>query len=142
MKRFTIIIVIMALIIAMLNGCTTNATDDKNIPVLGINDIRFDPLSFTGELALTGINVGLYPPDPTIFFLMDTDELLACLNMQCGAFQLPVIYTGKDPMPELADEVIITGSWVEYEENGQSITIFGATKIKVKRNVMSILMGG
>ncbi|MCL2083089.1 MAG: hypothetical protein FWH04_07640 [Oscillospiraceae bacterium] len=107
--------------------------------VLAINDIRSDPLSFIGEITLTGINVGTYPQDPKIFFVMDTEELLACKNMQCGAFQLPVIYKGDDPMPELADEVSITGSWVKYEENGQRVDIFEAKQIDVKRNVMNLL---
>ena len=107
---------------------------------LAVNDIQHDPLSFTGEISITGISVGTYPQDPTVFFLMDTDELLACKNMQCGAFQLPVVYKGSSPVPELADEVVITGSWAKYEEGGHSVDIFEASDISVRRNVMEILM--
>jgi len=139
MKRITIFIVFAFIFISLSTGCVEKEDD---VVALNINDIRTDPLSFTGEIALTGINVGIYPPDPTIFFLMDTDELLACKNMQCGAFQLPVIYNGSEPIPELADEVVIKGSWVKYEDGGQSVDIFGATSIEVKGNTMSILMGG
>ncbi len=120
-----------------------NKDSANSIPALQINDIKSDPQSFTGEIAITGINVGTYEPDPTIFFLMDTAELIACKNMQCGAYQLPAIYKGSGPMPELADDVTITGSWGEYEMAGETgltkVPIFEVTKIEVKRNVMSIL---
>jgi len=139
MKRITLFAVCAIILISLCAGC---AGEKEDVIALSINDIRTDPLSFVGEIALTGINVGLYQPDPTIFFLMDTEELMACLDMQCGVFQLPVIYTGSDPMPDLADEVVIVGSWVKYEEDGQSVDIFGATSIDVKRNIMSILTGG
>jgi len=139
MKKSIYLIALAIAMVVLIAGCAADNKENEN-KALAISDIQYDPLSFTGEISLTGINVALYMPDPTIFFLMDTEELLLCKNLQCGAFQLPVTYTGSDPMPELADEVVITGSWVEYVEDGNSITIFGATSITVNRNVMDILM--
>jgi hypothetical protein len=127
-------------IAVILCGMTAGCSEDDSINALTINDIRFDPLSFTGEIALTGISAGLYQNNPSIFFLMDTEELLVCKNFECGAFQLPVLYTGSGLMPELADELVITGSWGVYEEGGRDITVFEAASIDVLRNTMDIIM--
>jgi len=116
---------------------------EPEIPALTINDIRSDPLSFEGEIKITGIHAGTYQPDPAVFFVVDTEELMACRNLGCGAFQLPAINMSDTPMPEVADEIDITGSWGLYEVEGASgtekVDIFEVTKIDVKRNIMHLL---
>ena len=123
--------------ILIANGLKAN----NSTTALQIADIQSDPLSFGGEITISGINAGIYPNDPKVFFVMDTAELIACKNMQCGAYRLPVIYKGDGPMPEIADEVDITGSWGKYEENGQEVDIFEVAQIDVKRNIMNLLGG-
>jgi hypothetical protein len=141
MKKHSVLsIIILMLFIAIISSGCDNKSADADVIVLTIKDIQGDPLSFTGEITITGINAGFYPPDPSIFFVVDTAELLACKSLGCGAFQLPVIYAGSSPMPELADEINITGSWGEYSVGEESIPIFVVTKIDVKRNIMSLLM--
>ena len=132
--------VFVVLMVGVFAGC---AAKEEKVNALAINDIQTDPLSFTGKIVINGIHVGTYPDDPTVFFLMDTAELIACKNMQCGAFQLPAIYKGNTPIPEVADEVNITGSWGTYEVEGpngkEEVPIFEVTKIEVKRNIMNLL---
>ena len=141
--RYITLAVLAALLVlmtGMLSGCTNKDTQAK---ALTINDIQMDPLSFTGEITITGVNAGHYPADSSVFFIVDTAELLLCKDLSCGAFQLPVVYKGSDPLPELADELNITGSWGKYEiedQNGtQSVDIFEITKLDVKRNIMKLL---
>ena len=139
MKKMALFLTLVVLVSGLLAGCA----QEEKVNVLDIKDIQNDPLSFTGEIVITGINAGSFQNDPNIFFVMDTAELLACKNLQCGAFQLPVIYKGDGPMPEVADEVNITGSWGKYEvegENGmESVDIFEIAKMDVKRNIMNLL---
>jgi len=134
MKRLIIVLFFTVLIIFNI-GCTN---DDADTNTLSINDIQSDPLSFTGELKINGVVALFSDDDSSVFGIKDTAELLFCKDLYCGAFALPVRYVGGDPIPELADEVDVTGSWGEYEGN----ILFEATAITVKRNVMPILSGG
>ena len=106
--------------------------------MLSIKDIQSDPLSFTGEITINGIVASFAPDDYMIFGVKDTAELLACRNLYCDAFMLPVRYIGNGGTPEIADEVNITGSWMETDEG----FIFEVTKIDVRRNIAHILTGG
>lgn len=142
MKKIIIIMMLAIIVAGFSTGC---AKKEESVDALTINDIKSDPLSFTGEITITGVNAGIYQVDPNVFFVVDTDELLTCKNLGCGAYQLPVIYNGDSPIPEIADEVNITGSWGKYEVEGQSgkesVDIFVVSKIDVKRNIMNILKG-
>ena len=138
MKKVILLVAFCILAIGLVTGCAGGRGN-----ALAINDIQTDPFSFAGEITINGVNVGALPQDPNIFFLMDTAELIACKNMQCGAFQLPVVYKGGGSMPQVADEVNVTGSWGKYEvegENGmESVDVFEISSIDVKRNIMNLL---
>jgi len=140
MKKIIMLVVLTVFAAILMVGCGSASQPDN---ALAIGDIQADPLSFTGELTLNGVNVGSYPDDNRIFFLMDTAEVIACKNIQCGAIELPVIYKGTAPLPQVADEVNVTGSWGTYElqtPNGTEIVdVFEITQIDVKRNIMSLL---
>lgn len=142
MKKNVMITLLVILMAVLSIGC---AKKEESVNALTINDIKSDPLSFTGEITITGVNAGIYQADPNIFFVVDTDELLTCKNLGCGAFQLPAIYNGDTPMSKIGDELNITGTWGKYEVEGQggkqSVDIFMVSKINVKRNIMSILKG-
>ena len=146
MKKIISIILLIAMTTILFAGCGNNngTTGAKSeVKALAIDEIKADPLSFTGEITITGVNAGFAQQDPKIFFVVDTAELLTCKNLQCGAYQLPVIYKGEGPMPEIADEVDIVGNWGKYEVDGEkgkeSVDIFEITKIDVKRNIMNLL---
>ncbi|MCL2808366.1 MAG: hypothetical protein FWD27_09520 [Coriobacteriia bacterium] len=158
MKKITTVIISALFMMSLLAGCGAGAGGNSNggnstsggsagaqdgsssrAAALAINDIKSDPFAFTGVLNITGVNAGFYQPDAKVFFIVDTEELLACKNLQCGAFQLPAIYTGEGPLPELADELTITGSWGEYEIDGESVPIFEVEKIDIQRNIMHLL---
>ncbi|MCL2529287.1 MAG: hypothetical protein FWE41_03030 [Coriobacteriia bacterium] len=138
MKKIAFLMVVI-LAFGALAGCATGGSTKT----LTINDIQTDPFSFTGEIVITGVNAGFFHDDPQVFFVVDTAELLACKDLACGAFQLPVIYEGGGGLPELGDEVVITGSWGTYRVQGQGgiedVDIFEITKIEVKRNIMNLL---
>jgi len=135
MKRLAILFC-FAFIFVFSIGCTNDG--DAEINILSINDIQSDPLSFTGELRINGIVALFADDDFSVFGIMDTAELLFCKDLYCGAFTLPVKYVGGGAIPELADEVDITGSWSDFDGS----IIFEATDIVVKRNIMPILTGG
>ena len=111
---------------------------DKDVVALSVNTVaQIKPEDFEGEITITGINAGTYEDDPSIFFLMDTEELLVCKNFGCGAVQLPMRYEGD--VPEVADEVNVTGRWGKYVVAGREYEMFEVTRVKVKRNVMDLL---
>ena len=134
MKKFAFLMLLV--IIAASFSASCSKKDEKPIRILSINDIQSDPLAFTGEITINGVVAAFSPYDQTVFGIKDTAELFACRNLECGAFMLPVKYTGNGSMPELADEVNVTGSWKQVDDG----FIFEVTKIDVKRNVMKILM--
>jgi len=134
-KKAVILACLLIILSTFSIGCTN---DDSVINTLSINDIQSDPLSFTGELKINGVVSIFSEDDPSVFGIMDTAELLFCKDLYCGAFTLPVRYVGSDPIPELADEIDVTGRWGEYEDS----IIFEITKITVKRNIMPILNYG
>ena len=143
MKNILIILMLLLILVVGINsGCTSIEGNEK---VLTINDVKSDPTSFTGEITITGVNAGIYEADPKIFFVVDTTELLSCKNLSCGAYRLPAIYKGDSPMPKVADEVNITGTWDKHEVEGKNgkekVDIFTVRKIAVKRNIMNILKG-
>ena len=147
MKKMAFIMAIVILVAGLSTGCAKKEENaEERVKSLTINDIKADPLSFTGEITITGVNAGVYQADPKVFFVVDTDELLTCKNLGCGAYQLPAIYKGDTPMPKIADEVNLTGTWGKYEVEGQSgkqsVDVFMVTKIDVKRNIMNLLNGG
>jgi hypothetical protein len=142
MKNIAVIMMLFILVVGINTGCTTI---EGNVNVLTINDVKSDPTSFTGEITISGVNAGVYEADPKIFFVVDTAELLSCKNLSCGAYRLPAIYKGTSPMPKVADEVNITGTWGKHEIEGkngkENIDLFTVRKIVVKRNIMNILKG-
>jgi len=134
MKKTVFFIAFIIIIAGLSLGCAKQ----EQVKILAIRDIQTDPLSFTGEIIVNGIVAVIAHDDDTIFGIMDTAELLSCKNLSCGAFILPVKYVGGGTVPELADEINVTGSWIESEAG----FIFEVAEVEIKRNVMSILMGG
>ena len=133
MKQLTLFQLIALTILALCVACTGKNSD--NTRVLSINDIKSDPLSFTGEITISGVASAFSENDTTFFAIMDTAELMACKNLYCGAFALPVQYTGDNPLPDLADVVDMNGSFVQTE-NG---IYFSVREFEVKRNIMRYL---
>jgi len=117
-------------------GCADDSGSAKNTIILSINDIQSDPLAFTGALTINGVTAVFSEDDPMVFGIKDTAELLFCRDLYCDAFTLPARYVGDGPMPVLADEVDVVGSWGEYEGR----FILEVTEISVKRNIMPILI--
>jgi len=130
---FTLLVIITA---ALISGCNSdNNKEDEPMITLSIDDIKSDPLAFTGKLKINGVVAYLSPDDTTMFGIKDTAELLACKNLYCDAFMLPIRYTDEQLSFELADEIDVIGTWVDIEGG----VIFEAEKIEIKRNIMRFL---
>jgi len=134
MKKLVLFMVFVIIMAGLSVSCTKK--EEKSVKVLSINDIKSDPLSFTGKITISGTAAAFAQQDSTIFGVVDTAELITCKNLNCGAFMLPVKYTGSSRMPELADVVEITGSFVSY----QGGHIFEVTSLTVMRNIRNILI--
>ena len=135
MKKLILFMLLAALALALFAGCTGK---EPVVKALTINDIARDPFAFTGEIVINGVVSGFGQDEPSLFGLMDTEELIACKNFGCGAVQLPVIYVGDQSLPQFADEINITGSFISTETE----FYFEATEIDVKRNIMNIIAPG
>jgi hypothetical protein len=136
MKKIALFIVFTLFAACMAAGCTDNdsgVTSEENI--LSIRDIQSDPMAFTGEIKINGVASSFSETDSAFFTVMDTNELIACKNLYCGAYALPVRYDGDDPLPELADNVVLTGSFVKAEPD----FYFEATALEIKKNLKTIL---
>ena len=131
MKNITLFTVLAVIMSVLGAGCAKT----ESARALSINDIQSDPLSFTGEITINGVVTAFSQSDTTVFGVVDTEELLVCKTLNCGAFMLPSLYAGDKPLPELGDEVNITGSFVEYQ-NGH---IFKVKNFEVRRNIMSLI---
>ncbi|MCL1866293.1 MAG: hypothetical protein FWF82_02670 [Oscillospiraceae bacterium] len=136
------IAVLTAVVLVLgLTACDKNEGNggSEEVNILAICDIQSDPLAFTGELVLNGIYAGRFAEDTTdedIFYIKDKKELLFCKNLYCDAYRLPAVYVGDGEIPEIADEVNITGSWGVRDESD----VFEITKIEVLRNVKHVLV--
>ena len=133
MRKITFLPLVAIAVIVLCTGCTNKNSED--VKALSIYDIQSDPLSFTGSIKVSGVAAAFSENDATLFGVMDTAELLACKNLYCGAFTLPVKYAGNNPLPGLADVVDMNGSFVQTE-NG---IYFAVTEFEVKRNIMRYL---
>jgi len=133
MKKFAIFILLIFMV-----GCGSNGGDNDTVNILNIRDIQSDPFAFTGELTINGIVTDFYESDTTIFRLKDTVEMMVCLQLDCDTFRLPVRYIGGGELPQVADEINITGRWSNIDE----VVIFDATNIEVKRNIMPVIERG
>ena len=136
MKRlalFTVSVIVAGLVVAYADR---GGEEIKASGVtLSINDIQSDPLSFTGEIKINGVAAAFSEADETFFGIMDTAKLMACKDLYCGAYTLPVKYTGSNPMPKLADVVDVTGSFVKTDTE----FYFAVTDFEVRRNIMRLI---
>jgi len=131
------LLIVSSVVVVFLIGFATflyiNTDTEKH---LAINDIKSDPLAFSGEVTLNGVVAGFAQDNETIFALMDTEELLICKDINCGAFQLATHYEGNDPLPEFGDEINVTGSFIKDDVFG---VVFKVTNVDVKRNILSLI---
>ena len=131
---FTVIVIAAGLAVAYVHK-GGEEIKVSGVRALSINDIQSDPLSFTGEIKINGVAAAFSEADETFFGIMDTAELMACKDLYCGAYTLPAKYTGSDPMPELADVVDVTGSFVKTDAE----FYFAVTDFEVRRNIMRLI---
>ena len=128
-----IVLVVLFAAVCFFLGCGDGSGEGP--AVLSINDIQSDPLAFVGEITISGVAAAFSETDGDYFGVMDTAELIACKDLNCGAFTLSARYAGEDPLPDLADIVDITGS---FEQNGNDI-YFAVRNFEVRRNIMNLL---
>jgi hypothetical protein len=93
-------------------------------------------MAFSGNITLTGVTAQISTSDTSVFGVMDTNELLACKNLNCGAYTQTVRLMGGQSQPKIGDEVIVTGSFVKYPSGAM---VFEVTNIDVTRNVMNLI---
>ena len=137
MKKIALIIALAVAIAGLTAGCAgKDGGDTSHMPALHIKDIQSDPLAFTGQIRVNGVASAFSEDDATYFAVMDFAELMACRNLYCGAYALPVSFTGSDPLPELADVVNITGNFVQTDTG----YYFEASAFEVQRNIIKLLM--
>ena len=123
MKKIVFLTVIITLVIGIFVGCMGNGMDEK-ITILAVNDIKDDPMAFTGIITINGIVTEFSKENSALFGIEDKTGTKSC----CPNFVLYVNYDGD--MPKLNDEVYITGSWLnDKTQNGEPI--FGVTEIEV-----------
>ena len=138
MKKFALftVFVVVGLVVAYVNkGGEEVKISVSSVRVLSINDIQSDPLSFTGEIKINGVAAAFSETDEAFFGIMDTAELMACKDLYCGAYTLPAKYAGGNPMPELADVVDVTGTFVKTDTE----FYFAVTDFEVRRNIMRLI---
>ncbi|MDR0272465.1 MAG: hypothetical protein LBI27_04025 [Clostridiales bacterium] len=124
-------ILLFVLITLFAVGCAKD-NGEAELHILSIYNIQNDPLAFTGVIKIDGVASSFSESDATFFTVMDTNELLACRNLYCGAYAMPARYSGSDPLPELADMVDITGSFVQTDDG----YYFEVTELVVRQNIM------
>jgi len=136
MKRI-VFFVAFAFVIAGLNvGCANNVSSAiGDIQALSISDIQADPFAFTGEITINGVVSAFSSEDETFFSVKDTSELMICRNLFCYAYSLPVRYVGGSTLPELADLINFSGSFVQTN-NGY---FFEISHFEVEQNIMGHL---
>ena len=138
MKKKALFTAFIVVITGLFIGYANKGSEDiktSRTNVLSINDIQSDPLSFIGDIKINGVAAAFSESDETFFGIMDTAELMACKDLNCGAYTLHAKYTGSNPLPKLADVVDVTGSFVKTDTE----FYFAVTDFEVRRNIMRLI---
>jgi len=97
---------------------------DDGPKMLSVSEVSANPASFTSTIGLTGVMGAVSQEDPSVFGLMDINEL-KCTTGNCRKSFVPVRYQGKPPA--LGDELQLTGS---FQTVGKGL-VFVVKELKV-----------
>jgi hypothetical protein len=125
-----IILVVLALALAAFAlGCGEEEG-------FAISQVQHDPFAFAGEIVINGTVATFAQDDPSLFGVMDTDELLQCGRFDCGAWIMPTVYMGGERPPiTQGDKVVLTGQF----ESSEMGPLFQVTSMSVGNNIMDRL---
>jgi len=99
--------------------------------VLTVGDVSHDPFAFQGEIVVSGLVTHFTLDNDRIFGVKDLDEMRQCgFNVECGAWIMPVLYIGQGEIPQLGDEVNLTGHFTYVEDD----LVFQVTEYSVVGN--------
>ena len=129
LKKLLVLCVLVLFVAAFSVGCAAGAKP------LQVSDVQSDPFAYQGEIVISGVTSAFSEVNPALFGVMDTEELLQCKNFNCGAFVLPVKYVGSSGLPQIGDEVKMTGTFTYDGEN----LVFMVSKFTVVRNILGQL---
>lgn len=128
-SKFLALVVLTIALAVFAVGCGGNNG-------FNVSDVQHDPFAFPGEITVTGTVAAFSQADPNLFGIMDTDELMQCGRFDCGAWIMPVMYTGAQlPQITQGDNVTLTG---EFTSGSDGVT-FQVTSMNVGNNVMNRL---
>jgi hypothetical protein len=141
MMKISKIAVIFAILgMIFTSGCGGGNSQNEERTVYTINDIQSDPYAFDGEITINGIVGWYHDGESNVFYVKDKNELLFCKNLFCEAFALPSVYKGsQNIMPDIADEINMTGAWGEYTVENNTFLVFEITEIEVVQNIKDYL---